>query len=205
MTLPANLENLSESLASLPGIGRRMASRIAIHLFRDKVVSQNLIHEVLELDKLKFCNKCGIVSDFETCEVCSGERLAKIMVVEEYFDVVSIEEVGEYEGYYFILGGLLSPLKAIMPENLRIGALISRVAELLENSTELEVIFALNPSFEGETTINYLKQELLEKTSKDRRSMLQFTRLGIGLPKGSDLDYADTETLKYALKLRGEV
>lgn len=205
MILPANLENLSESLASLPGIGRRMASRIAIHLFRDKVVSQNLIHEVLELDKLKFCNKCGIVSDFETCEVCSGERLAKIMVVEEYFDVVSIEEVGEYEGYYFILGGLLSPLKAIMPENLRIGALISRVAELLENSTELEVIFALNPSFEGETTINYLKQELLEKTSKDRRSMLQFTRLGIGLPKGSDLDYADTETLKYALKLRGEV
>lgn len=202
---PQTLQNLIDSLKELPGVGPRMASRIALYLFKNRQNNFELVNAIEEINNLKFCEKCGVISDTALCDICSDpERESKLMVVEEHFDIMSMEEVHDYLGYYFVLGGLISPINSVMPENLRIEQLKTRLRELM-GKKEVEIIFALNPSFEGETTINYLKSEMLEFLGHEKSSMVKFTRLGIGLPKGSDLDYADSETLKYALKLRGEV
>lgn len=218
MKFPQTLQNLIDSLKALPGVGPRMASRIALYLFKNRQNNFQLVNAIESINNLKFCAKCGVICDEDTCEICSNlNKDAKLMIVEEHFDILTMEEVHDYNGYYFVLGGLISPINSVMPENLRIEQLLDRVKELQtsfalrtssqegRNNSELEIIFALNPSFEGETTINYLKSEISEFFGQEKSSMIKFTRLGIGLPKGSDIDYADPETLKYALKLRGEV
>jgi recombination protein RecR len=118
------------------------------------------------------------------------------MVVEDYFDSVVIENTGSFKGYYYIIEGLISPLNNIMPENLRIKGLIDRLKELISKSSSLEVIFALNPSLEGESTMLFIEREI------GKNSAVSYSRLAMGVPRGSDIDYIDTDTLSQAIESR---
>jgi len=197
MTYPKSLQNLITELESLPGIGPKMAGRIALSLFKYPSKIEIIRGSLSGITHLKKCIKCNSISDEEVCSVCSDttRESNKIMVVEDYFDSVVIENTGSFKGYYYIIEGLISPLNNIMPENLRIKGLIDRLKELISNSS-LEVIFALNPSLEGESTMLFIEREI------GKNSAVSYSRLAMGVPRGSDIDYIDTDTLSQAIESR---
>ena len=197
MTYPKSLQNLITELESLPGIGPKMAGRIALSLFKYPSKIEIIRGSLSGITHLKKCIKCNSISDEEVCSVCSDttRESNKIMVVEDYFDSVVIENTGSFKGYYYIIEGLISPLNNIMPENLRIKGLIDRLKELISNSS-LEVIFALNPSLEGESTMLFIEREI------GKNSAGSYSRLAMGVPRGSDIDYIDTDTLSQAIESR---
>jgi len=197
MTYPKSLQNLITELESLPGIGPKMAGRIALSLFKYPSKIEIIRESLSGITHLKKCIKCNSISDEEVCSVCSDttRESNKIMVVEDYFDSVVIENTGSFKGYYYIIEGLISPLNNIMPENLRIKGLVDRLKELISNSS-LEVIFALNPSLEGESTMLFIEREI------GKNSQVNFSRLAMGVPRGSDIDYIDTDTLSQAIDSR---
>jgi recombination protein RecR len=121
------------------------------------------------------------------------------MVVEDYFDLVVMENTGSFRGFYYIIEGLISPLNNIMPENLRINGLITRLNDMVSKSPSLEVIFALNPSLEGESTMLFIQKEIGEKLK------VKYSRLAMGVPRGSDIDYIDSDTLSQAIDSRKEL
>lgn len=197
MTYPKSLQNLITELESLPGIGPKMAGRIALSLFKYPSKIEIIRESLSGITTLKKCIKCNSISDSEICSICADKTREgnMLMVVEDYFDSVVIENTGSFKGYYYIIEGLISPLNNIMPENLRIKGLVDRLKELISNSS-LEVIFALNPSLEGESTMLFIEREI------GKNSQVKFSRLAMGVPRGSDIDYIDTDTLSQAIDSR---
>ena len=182
------VQDLIDELGRLPGVGPKGAQRIAFHLLAaDPVDVRRLAEVLLEVKaKARFCSVCGNVAEEEKCRICRDPRrdLALICVVEESKDVVAIERTREFRGRYHVLGGAISPLEGIGPDQLRIRELLAR----LEDGTVTEIILATDPNIEGDATAAYLTRML-------RPMGLQVTRLASGLPVGGDLEYADEVTL----------
>jgi recombination protein RecR len=192
------VQGLIDELGRLPGIGPKSAQRIAFYLLGAEPADvQRLASVLVEVkDKVRFCEVCGNVAEQEQCRVCRDPRrdLAIVCVVEEPKDVVAIERTGEFRGRYHVLGGAISPIEGIGPEELRIRELMQRLAD----GAITEVILATDPNLEGEATATYLTRLL-------RPLGLRVTRLASGLPVGGDLEYADEVTLGRAFEGRRAV
>ena len=189
------LERAIEQLSKLPGTGRKSAQRMAIHLLKqnDQYV-QNLANALLDLStKVSRCSICGSISDTDPCSICtSPKRESKTLcVVEEFNDVYLIERTNEFQGKYHVLGGIISPMDNVGPDQLRIKELLERVRE---ESIE-EVILALNPDAEGEATSYYI-HKLLQPYE------VAVTRIAYGIPMGTELEYIDEVTLSRAFNSR---
>ncbi len=182
------VQDLIDELGRLPGVGPKSAQRIAFHLLQaDPVDVRRLADVLLEVKaKVKFCSICFNVSEDEQCRICRDPRRdpSVLCVVEEYKDVVAIERTREYRGRYHVLGGAISPIDGIGPDQLRIRELMTRLAD----GAVTEVILATDPNLEGEATATYLTRML-------KVMDLRVTRLASGLPVGGDLEYADEVTL----------
>ncbi len=189
------VQDLIDELGRLPGVGPKSAQRIAFHLLQtDPVDVRRLVTALTEVkDKVRFCSICGNVSQAEQCRVCSDPRrdLSIICVVEEPKDVVAVERTREFRGRYHVLGGAISPIEGIGPDDLRMRELLTRLADGVVD----EVIIATDPNLEGEATATYLARLL-------RPMGLRVTRLASGLPVGGDLEYADEVTLGRAFEGR---
>lgn len=192
------IQDLIDELGRLPGIGPKSAQRIAFHIIQSERVDISRLADVLRTvkEKVKFCTECGNISEEELCRICRDPRRdpTLICVVEESKDVIAIEKTREFRGKYHVLGGAISPIDGIGPENLRIRELMVRLA-----STEIqEIIIATDPNLEGEATATYLSR-LLKPLG------MKVSRLASGLPVGGDLEYADEVTLGRAFEGRRTV
>lgn len=189
------VQELIDELGRLPGIGPKSAQRIAFHILQTESFDVSRLAEVLVevRDKVHFCSICGNISEQVTCGICRDPRRQQnsICVVEEAKDVVAIERTREFRGLYHVLGGAISPIDGIGPDNLRIRELMTRLAD----ATVTEVIIATDPNLEGEATAAYLSRLL---TTLE----IRVTRLASGLPVGGDLEYADEVTLGRAFEGR---
>jgi len=189
------LEELVGLLTRLPGIGRKSALRVTYHLLRtDASFAAALAERIAGIkDAITFCSICGSYTESDPCPVCSspGRDRSVICAVEQPQDVVTIEASREYRGLYHVLGGLISPLDGVGPEDLKIQSLKARIAE----GEVTEVVVATNPTVEGDTTALYLKR-ILEPTG------VTVTRLATGIPVGGDLEYADRLTLARSFRGR---
>jgi recombination protein RecR len=189
------VQDLIDELGRLPGVGPKGAQRIAFYLLAaDPVDVRRLTDALTEVkDKVKFCSICGNVSEEDMCRVCRDPRrdLAVICVVEEPKDVVAIERTREFRGRYHVLGGAISPIEGVGPDDLRIRELMTRLAD----DTITELIIATDPNLEGEATATYLARLI-------KPMGLKVTRLASGLPVGGDLEYADEVTLGRAFEGR---
>ncbi|WP_345752054.1 recombination mediator RecR [Microbacterium rhizophilus] len=192
------VQELIDELGRLPGIGPKSAQRIAFHILQTPTFDVSRLSELLRevRERVKFCEICGNVSEQDTCAICRDPRRnpALICVVEDAKDVAAIERTREFRGLYHVLGGAISPIAGVGPDDLRIQQLMSRLAD----GTVQEVILATNPNLEGEATATYLSRLL---------TTLQITvsRLASGLPVGGDLEYADEVTLGRAFEGRRAV
>jgi recombination protein RecR len=189
------IQDLIDELGRLPGVGPKSAQRIAFHIIQSDRVDVSRLAEVLKTvkERVKFCTTCGNISEEELCKICRDPRRdnTSICVVEESKDVIAIEKTREFKGKYHVLGGAISPIDGIGPENLRIRELMQRLAE-----TEIaEVIIATDPNLEGEATATYLTR-LIKPLG------VKVSRLASGLPVGGDLEYADEVTLGRAFEGR---
>ncbi len=184
------LENAVEAIGTLPGIGRRSALRLAMHLLRQP--QENVSHFVGAISDLrnnvKYCRECRMISDTDVCTICSDRTRDRniICVVQSVRDVMSIEATGQYHGLYHVLGGIISPINGVGPSDLTIRELVERVAAR-ENGT-LEIILALSGDVEGDTTSFYIYRQLAPYD-------VRVTALARGLGFGDDLEYADELTL----------
>jgi recombination protein RecR len=193
--IPESVTALIDEFAKLPGIGPRTAERLTFYLLRrDGDHETRLGQALLQLRAgLSICTQCHNYSDSETCVICRNDQRNHriITVVEEPLDVVAVEKTGLYEGVYHVLGGVMSPIDGIGPDQLEIASLLGRVAA----DNIQEVVLATNPSTEGEATALYIRKQLQDSDTK-------VTRLARGLPVGGDLEYADQITLGRALQER---
>lgn len=198
MTYPKLVENLIEKLTKLPGIGRRSAERIVFWILNNsKDDAQRLCEDILGIkNNLNFCRICNNLSETEICMICSATNRddSIICVVENPKDVLAIEKTGQYRGSYHVLLGAISPSEGRGPETLRISQLIHRV----QSQSIKEVIIATDADTEGETTSLYLTQEL-------RTLGVKISRIGVGIPMGSALEYTDMSTLGASLNSRREI
>jgi len=189
------IQELIDELGRLPGIGPKSAQRIAFHILQTESFDVTRLSEVLRdvRDKVRFCDICGNITEEQTCSICRDPRrsAASICVVEEAKDVVAIERTREFRGLYHVLGGAISPIDGIGPDDLRIKQLLGRLAD----GSVTEVIIATDPNLEGEATATYLTRLLIYPN-------LRVTRLASGLPVGGDLEYADEVTLGRAFEGR---
>jgi recombination protein RecR len=192
--MPKTLDELIEALSSLPGIGRKSATRMAFYLLkRPADESAELAGRIVRArENLRPCTNCGNLAESQLCDICANDSRDKslICVVEESSDLQAIESTGEYRGLYHVLGGALSPLDGIGPDELNLDSLRQRVA-----SDAREVILATNPSTEGEATASYIMALL-----KD--SGVKLSRIARGLPAGGSLEFADKTTLSRAMENR---
>ena len=189
------VQDLIDELGRLPGVGPKSAQRIAFHILQaDPVDVRRLVDVLREVkERVRFCITCGNVAEEEQCRICRDPRRdhTVICVVEESIDVVAIEKTREFRGRYHVLGGAISPIEGIGPDNLRIKELMVRLAD----SDVTEIILATDPNLEGEATATYLARML-------KPLGLRVTRLASGLPVGGDLEYADEVTLGRAFEGR---
>ena len=189
------VQDLIDELGRLPGVGPKSAQRIAFHLLAaDPVDVRRLVGALTEVkDKVQFCTICGNVSEAEECRICRDPRRdpAIVCVVEEPKDVVAIERTREFRGRYHVLGGAISPIEGIGPDDLRVRELMTRLAD----GVVTELILATDPNLEGEATATYLARLV-------KPMGLRVTRLASGLPVGGDLEYADEVTLGRAFEGR---
>ncbi len=189
------VQDLIDELGRLPGIGPKSAQRIAFHIVQSQRVSVTALAQLLldVRDKIRFCEICGNVSEHEHCAICRDSRRDRslVCVVEEAKDVVAIERTREFRGLYHVLGGAISPIDGIGPDDLSIRQLLERIAD----SSVKEIIIATDPNLEGEATATYLSRLVGEFD-------LRVTRLASGLPVGGDLEYADDVTLGRAFEGR---
>lgn len=187
-----------EELSKLPGIGKKTAQRLAIHILKSENQQvENLISSLRDLkEKIRFCSRCFNLSEDELCTICKSEKRDKsiLCVVEEASDVIAIEKTHEFRGLYHVLGGVLSPLTGITPESLHIKELLKR----FENEEIKEVILALNPDTEGEATSLYLAKLM-------KPFEINITRIARGLPIGGDLEFADDATIGRAILNRSSI
>ncbi len=197
MTAPP-LANLINELTKLPGIGGKSASRLAYHILkRPAAEAESLAQAILDVKaKIVRCSTCNNLTDINPCAICSDPRrdLTLICVVEEAFNIPTIEQTRDFRGVYHVLLGALSPLKGIGPQDIDVAGLIKRV----QSGNVREVIVATNPNVEGEATASYIAQQLHPLGVK-------VTRLAFGLPVGGDLEYADQVTMAKALEGRREI
>jgi len=192
------VQDLIDELGRLPGVGPKSAQRIAFHILAaDPVDVQRLVDALREVKaKVRFCSVCGNVAEEEECRICRDPRrdLTVICVVEEPKDVVAIEKTREFKGRYHVLGGAISPIEGIGPDDLRIRELMGR----LSDAAITEVILATDPNLEGEATATYLARMISPMG-------VAVSRLASGLPVGGDLEYADEVTLGRAFEGRRRV
>ncbi len=192
------INKLIDELRRLPGLGQKSAQRITFHLLRvDAESARRLVQAITDLrERIVFCSVCNNLSDTDPCHYCTSPARDRsvICVVEEPANLVAIERTREYKGLYHILHGSLSPIRGIGPEDLKVKSLLER----LRSGEAKEIILATNPNTEGEATATYLAR-LLKPLG------LKITRIGMGLPVGSDLDFADEVTMHRALANRREL
>ena len=197
MTAPP-LANLINELSKLPGIGGKSASRVAYYLLkRPSSDAEALAQAILDVkSKIMRCSTCNNMTDIDPCAICIDGRRdpSVICVVEEAFNIPTIEQTRDFKGVYHVLLGALSPLKGIGPQDIDVGGLLKRV----QGGAVREVIVATNPNVEGEATASYIAQQL-------RAANVKTTRLAFGLPVGGDLEYADHVTMSKALEGRREI
>ncbi|MCE2712889.1 MAG: recombination mediator RecR [Cryomorphaceae bacterium] len=196
MKIPSRyIEKAVEQLSSLPGIGKRTALRLVLQLLnRTDQEVKTFASAILEMkEHVKKCNSCGNISDQEICSVCSDPRRDQsiICVVEDIRDVLAIESTESYKGIYHVLGGIISPMDGVGPSDLNITSLIEKA----ETGTVMEIIFALSPTMEGDTTNFYLFKKLSDKG-------VLITSLSRGVAVGTELQYADEVTLSRSLLQR---
>jgi len=193
------IERLAQEFSRLPGIGSKTALRLVHHLMKgSKEDTRRLASSLVDLaDNVRTCRECGNFSEFEACDVCTNPRRDRtvLCVVEEAYEVGAIERTGQYQGLFHVLGGRLSPLDGIGPEELNLASLLERIRG--SEGEIQEVILATNASVEGEATSVFLDQEIRPLGPK-------VTRLARGIPVGSDLEYVDGSTLAHAIASRRE-
>lgn len=197
MALPKEIQNLSELLGFLPGIGPKMSNRLALYLsVSGKSLSRRLSSSLVEVsDKIQLCNQCSNISTTSLCEICSDSTRSHetIIVVEDALDLYNMEYTGEYKGLYQVLGGLISPVNGIGPDDIKIGQLVKR----LKLNEIKEIVLALNPTLEGDSTSLYIKNEVERLGSN-----IVLSRLAKGLPSGGDIEFASSQTLVDSFKSR---
>jgi len=197
MLLPGPLARLIEELQRLPGIGPKSAQRLAFHILRTpREQADRLVEAVRDVkERVTYCSTCNNITDVDPCVFCSADNRDRhiICVVEEPQNVSAIEKTGEFKGLYHVLMGALSPLQGIGPDDLKIHGLVARMSNGVQ-----EIIIATNPTVDGETTAHYLAK-LLKPLG------VKVTRIAMGVPMGSDLEYADEMTTRKALEGRREV
>jgi len=195
------LENAVNEFARLPGIGKKTALRLVLHLLKqdNKVTGQ--FSEVISRmrTEIKFCHRCFNVADADICSICANSQRKQevICVVESIRDVIAIESTQQYNGTYHILGGVISPLDGIGPDQLNIASLVQRI----EKEKTEELIFALNPNIQGDTTIYYI-QKKLSAGSGSLSPAIRITTIARGIAFGGELEYADEMTLARSLQNR---
>ena len=192
------IKRLIEELKKIPGIGRKSAQRMCFYLLRaDRQHAVDLANAILDArGKTFFCSICNNITTSEPCEICADHRRerGKVCVVEEPFNIYSIERTGLYKGTYHVLHGNLSPIKGIGPDELKISGLLERAA----GGNIEEVILATSPTTEGNATAHYLSERI-------RAYGVKVTRLALGIPIGADLDYVDSVTIAKAMEGRIEL
>jgi recombination protein RecR len=192
------IDDLATELAKLPGIGRKTALRLTYHLLKQPPEQSRRLADALRTlsERVRPCAQCFNLTEAEVCDVCRDPRRdpAVICAVEESADIGAIERAGEYRGLYHVLGGRLSPLDGVTPEDLTVPQLVSRVAA----GGVREVIVATNPSLEGEATALYVQRQLASQP-------VVVSRIARGIPIGGDLEYADGVTIAQALSARREM
>ncbi len=192
MKLPAPLEAVVEALQKLPGVGAKSAQRMALHLLKEGPQAMEHLGELLNsaARRVGFCQTCGAFTDRPVCPICEDSRRdpSVLVVVAEASNVLTFERSGHFRGRYHVLGGLISPLRGIGPDQLKIREMLKR----LEDRRIEEIVIATNPTLDGEATASWLVR-ILEPMG------MRITRIGLGLPIGSDLEYADDLTLDRAL------
>jgi recombination protein RecR len=197
MTAPP-LAHLINELTKLPGVGGKSAQRLAYHILKRPAADAEALAQAIVDVKTKIfrCSVCNNMTDVEPCAICTDPRRdpASICVVEEAFNIQTIEQTRDFKGIYHVLLGALSPLKGIGPQDIDVGGLVKRV----KGGGVREIIIATNPNVEGEATALYIAQQL-------RPSGVRTTRLAFGLPVGGDLEYADQVTMSKALEGRREI
>ncbi|MGL1893734.1 MAG: recombination mediator RecR [Spirochaetaceae bacterium] len=189
-----SFNDLVSSFSSLPSIGKKSASRLAYFILKSDIkIAQKLAHDLLNIkEQIKNCLICGTYTENDPCEICSALNRDKVIcVVEQSQDVYMIDSTGEYNGYFHVLNGVLSPLNGIGPKELRLDALVERV----KNHNMEEVIIATNPTIEGDTTALYIVKLIEEYNVK-------VTRIASGMPVGGDMEYIDKQTLSRSLRGR---
>ena len=196
--LPEPITALTAALAKLPGIGPRSAERVALHLVQDDPATVRHLAEIIltARERIRFCETCGALTEVSPCATCTDARrdATLLCLVERAVDILSIERSGTYRGKFHVLGGKISPLDGVEPDDLRIAELEKRLA----NEPVREIIIALGTDVEGDATSSYLAKRLA-------RAGLKISRIGFGLPAGSGLEFADELTLNRALEGRREM
>lgn len=195
---PSIIRKLIDYFKDFPGVGEKSAERLAFSLINfDDDRLQNFSDIILEIkDKIGYCKICGSICENEICDICSNDNRNKdiIFVVEKPKDIFLFEKLGVFSGLYHVLGGLISPLDGVNPDDLSIDNLIER----LKNNYSKEIILALKPSIEGETTMQYIKR-IVEPLN------IKVSKIATGIPMGTDMEYIDTMTLEMALEERKDI
>ncbi|MDY4996366.1 MAG: recombination mediator RecR [Bacilli bacterium] len=195
--LPNSLKRIIDCFKKLPGIGEKTAERLAFALLDSSKEQMTIFSDsIIDIrDNICYCSVCGNISDSEICSICSSSVRddSIVLVVEKSKDILSFEKIGVFKGKYHVLNGLISPIDNIGPNDINLNSLISRV----KNGNIKEIIFALKPSIEGETTLQYIKK-LLYEVSND----VKVSKLAIGVPIGADMEYIDSLTLELAIDER---
>jgi len=192
MSLSPLIQQLINALRCLPGVGPKSAQRMAFHLLEREQDAAIVLSKILEksVTELGRCSACSTLSETDICPLCSDQtrNLKQLCVVETPMDVLALEQTGSFNGLYFVLGGHLSPLDGIGPDDIGVSALVERVQE---KDVE-ELILATNPTVEGEATAHYIAEQL-------RDMPVKMTRIAHGVPVGGELEYVDGGTLAHAL------
>lgn len=195
---PNCIKDIIEAFKDLPGIGEKTAERLAFSLINfDKEKLTSFSDAIIAVrDKIKYCTICGNITDEDECSICNDKNRNNkiIFVVEKAKDISLFEKINVFNGRYHVLGGLISPLDGIGPEDVNIDSLIKRI----DNDNVEEIILSLKPSIEGETTMQYIKKVLENKNVK-------VTRIATGIPMGTDIEYIDAMTLEFALEGRKDI
>jgi recombination protein RecR len=195
------LENAVNEFAKLPGIGKKTALRLVLHLIKQDVHDVNNFSSAVATlrNEIKFCSRCHNISDKPLCNICSNNlrKQEMICVVENIRDVIAIESTQQFNGVYHVLGGIISPLDGVGPEQLQIESLINRIAE----GEITEIIFALNPNIQGDTTIYYIGKKL-SAGSGGKSFPVKITTIARGIAFGGELEYADEMTLAKSISNR---
>ena len=195
MNYPKTILNLIECFKKFPGIGEKTAERLALATLNIDVDVIDLFSKSLtdSKKKIKKCSRCGSLTEDDLCQICKDKTrdITTLCVVEECKNVILFEKIGSFKGVYHVLGGLISPLEGINPEDIRIDKLIDRI----KNEKIKEVILAIKPSVEGETTALYIRK-MLEGTN------VKISKIAHGIPMGADIDYIDPLTLEMAIEDR---